>query len=65
MPWVPTSEKNADRNALRPGPLPSSIRWWNSLISMPMKPRPNRPVIASQISTLAELRLSVPIMAMP
>jgi hypothetical protein len=40
---VPTSVKNADRNALRCGPLPSWIRFENSWSSMPTNPQPNRP----------------------
>ena len=45
---MPTRVKKDDRKALRLGPKPSAIRWWNSLISIPMNAAPSRKVTPSQ-----------------
>ncbi|MNG35218.1 hypothetical protein D3C84_1218980 [compost metagenome] len=64
-PWVPTRVKNPDRKPLRLGPKPSAISTWNSLISMPMKPAPNRKVMPSQPRTWFFLPLNNASMAKP
>src|SRR3546814_8753030 len=43
-PCVPTRVKKLERKALRCGPAPISIRWWNSYSSIPRKASPNSPV---------------------
>ena len=64
-PWVPTRVKKAYRKALRWGVAPSWIMWANSVSSMPMKARPNRPVIASHICVWAVLFCCIVSIAKP